>query len=337
MGKDKKVALVISGGGAKGAFAVGVIERIYDKFRDSGWFSIVGGTSVGSLIAPLAAVMGAPRPLADEARETLDSVFTQVTTRDILHRQSLIGMLQRPSTINESAPLKALVEERFRPEWFEWLRSGDSPHCYLVYINFHSGKKILVSARDNDMDRQRFITCMMASASVPVFMQPTVIDGEICYDGGVRDVLPFEKAIELGAELIVPVYVDPGEMPYAPSRFRRMDQVLLRTISIFLDETRQNDSEMANLAAIASKVKNELLNALKDDSSALSKVEEILSRPEYERLFGRGRNLQRIQEGLRPDKPLGNDLLSFRPAKMSEWIKLGKDKAEEVLRVSPFV
>ena len=49
------------------------------------------------------------------------------------------------------------------------------------------------------MTRERFIDAMIASASVPVIMEPTIIDGQVCYDGGVRDLLPFTRAINLGA------------------------------------------------------------------------------------------------------------------------------------------
>ncbi|MBA7476842.1 hypothetical protein ES707_12238 [subsurface metagenome] len=46
---------------------------------------------------------------------------------------------------------------------------------------------------------------MIASASVPVIMEPTIIDGQVGYDGGVRDLLPFTRAINQGAETIVPI------------------------------------------------------------------------------------------------------------------------------------
>jgi len=46
---------------------------------------------------------------------------------------------------------------------------------------------------------------MSASPSVPVIMEPTIIDGQVCYDGGVRDLPPFTRAINLGAETILPI------------------------------------------------------------------------------------------------------------------------------------
>ena len=63
MAGTRKTALVISGGGAKGAFAVGVIKHLCSTYRETGWFDVVGGTSTGALISPMAAVIAAPYPL----------------------------------------------------------------------------------------------------------------------------------------------------------------------------------------------------------------------------------------------------------------------------------
>jgi len=71
MSRSPKTALVISGGGAKGAFAVGVLKYIYTKYRNTGWFAITGGTSTGALISPMAALMAVPEPIGTQALETL--------------------------------------------------------------------------------------------------------------------------------------------------------------------------------------------------------------------------------------------------------------------------
>ena len=69
---QKCTALIISGGGAKGAFATGVIKQIFKEYRSSGWFSIIGGCSTGAPITPLAGLLGAPSEVAEEADGTID-------------------------------------------------------------------------------------------------------------------------------------------------------------------------------------------------------------------------------------------------------------------------
>src|SRR4030067_1413861 len=92
MSRSPKTALVISGGGAKGAFAVGVLKYIYKKYRNTGWFAITGGTSTGALISPIAALMGAPDPTGSDALDVLVDVYTTVETTDILDKQNFFEL-----------------------------------------------------------------------------------------------------------------------------------------------------------------------------------------------------------------------------------------------------
>ena len=179
----KKTALVISGGGCKGAFAVGAIWSLYDRFRDTGWFSIVGGSSTGALIAPLASLLAAPEPMASNARKTMVYFYSHLKTHDVLVRKNIFGLLLEQNSLNHYTPLKNLIERIFIPECFQWLRTEDAPYCYVVYVNYRTGRKVFVSPKDEGMTRERFIDAMLASLSVPVFIEPTMIDGDACFDG----------------------------------------------------------------------------------------------------------------------------------------------------------
>lgn len=53
-GKPLKRALIIAGGGDRGAFAVGALREMFDREIDT--FDVVAGTSTGGLIAPTAAI-----------------------------------------------------------------------------------------------------------------------------------------------------------------------------------------------------------------------------------------------------------------------------------------
>lgn len=337
MRESTKVALVISGGGAKGAFAAGVVKHLFLAYRETGWFAITGGTSTGALIAPMAALMAAPDPMGSEALHTLERMYTTVTTSDILEKQSILELIQRRDALYESDPLNDLLHRQLRPDWFEWLQSSGAPDSYVVYTNYQSGQKVTVSPKDEGMDRERFIQAMLASASVPVVMEATVIDDDVCYDGGVRDLLPFGRAIRLGAETIVPVFLDPEEFSATRHRFRRMDKVLLRTLAILVDETGRNDFAMASLVNIGIKAREEILRAFSGDESALQKLQEVFNREEFRALFGPEKRLVKIVTGLRPDEPLTEDSLTFEPAHMRMWLEWGEEKAADIIQESPFV
>ena len=66
-------ALVISGGGCKGAFAVGFLKRIFEHWPNL-TFDIYVGTSTGSLVAPLVAM---------NEMALLEQIYTTVTTQEI--------------------------------------------------------------------------------------------------------------------------------------------------------------------------------------------------------------------------------------------------------------
>ena len=67
-----RTGLVISGGGSKGAFAVGVVEVL----REYGYsFDMIAGTSTGALIAPLVAI---------DDIDTLVKLYTNVSNKDII-------------------------------------------------------------------------------------------------------------------------------------------------------------------------------------------------------------------------------------------------------------
>jgi len=337
MAKERKTALVISGGGAKGAFAVGVVKHLFLTYRSTGWFSVVGGTSTGALISPIAALMAAPDPMGSQALDTLAHFYTNVSTSDILEKQNIFELIQRQDCLYESDPLNDLIDRNLPPEWFQWLQTPEAPYCYVVYANYQNGQKVAVSPKDDGMTRERFIQAMLASASVPVVMEATIIEEDVCYDGGVRDLLPFGKAISLGTETIVPIFLDPEKFSETRSRFRRMDKILLRTLSILVDEAGKNDFAMANLINIGIQARKEIFDIFEGDSSALKRLRAVFSKKEFQALFGSEKRLIKIITGLRPDEPLTEDSLTFDPVKMRTWVDRGEQKAREAIQESPFV
>jgi NTE family protein len=337
MPDPKKTALVISGGGAKGAFAVGIVKNLFERFSATGWFSILGGTSTGALIAPITALMAAPEPVKTEALNTLVHLYSNVTTGDILDKKDITELIQRLDCLYESDPLNNLIHQNLKPEWFDWLQSNEAPDCYVVYTNYQTGQKKAVSPKDNGMNRDKFIKAMLASASVPVIMEAVTIEDDVCYDGGVRDLLPFSNAIKLGAEVILPIFLDPPKFNETRSKFRRIDKVLLRTLEILVDEAGRNDLDMANMVNFGIKAKNEILELLKDHPDDLQKVKRIFERPEYKELFGEENRLIEIIKGLRPSINLTDDSLTFEPSKMRYWLKWGEEKAESIIGENPFI
>ena len=335
--EKNSTALVISGGGAMGAFAVGVIKHIYMKYRDKGWFSIVGGASTGALMAPFAALLGASSPeTSQKAMELLIEQYSGVATEDILEKKNPIDFLKYRGSLFRSTPLRKRLEGAFSQSFFECLNRTDTPHCYVVYTNFRTGALVTASPRDPGMSRERFIDAMIASASVPIVMEPTVIDGDDCYDGGTRDVIPVSRAIDLGAETILPIVLSADITGDSTGRFRRLDKVLSRTLAIMIDEMWRNDLQTAKLVNTAIRAKQNILQILASRPFMKRKIQAVFEAEEYRSLFGPEKRLVRIIDGLHPDKTLTDNSMQFKPSQMQGWIELGEEKAASVLKESPF-
>jgi predicted patatin/cPLA2 family phospholipase len=168
-------------------------------------------------------------------------------------------------------------------------------------------------------------------------MESAMIDNKECYDGGVRDLLPFSNAIELGAEMIVPIFLGPEAFGSTNSLFKRMDKILLRTLDILVDESWRNDLDMAELINIGFRTKQDLFSIFSNDQLALNKIKNVFNKKEYEDLYGAEKRLIKIITGLRPDANLTHDSLTFDPVQMQSWVDLGAQKAKTIIQQSPFI
>jgi NTE family protein len=338
-----KTALVISGGGAKGAFAAGVVKYIYETYKQDGWFEIIGGTSTGALITPLAGVMKEPS-LADSALETLITCYTTVYTKDILKKRCIMSLLFKPDALYGTKPLRTIIKNNLTSERFAYLQSNNAPYCYVVYADYQTGQAHVVSPKDRVPDEDgsgdrpinlnEFREAVLASASVPVIMECTKINNHVCYDGGVRELLPLRQAIDRGAQKILPVFLDPKTFDISQSDFKRLDQTLLRTLDILVNETLLNDVERAELVNYAVDTKNKLKQEFSTEPAVWQKIEQVLN--SYPPLFGGDQRLIDIVKGIRPDHQLTDDPLKFDPAQMSDWLNQGYNKARDVITNSPF-
>jgi hypothetical protein len=124
-------ALVISGGGAKGAFAVGVIQKLLAEFPILN-FDIVVGTSTGSLIAPLA--------IAGEY-DLLRQLYTTVKTEDIIVKDN-IGNRLGMDCIFEAGPLWNLMKKYYTDDLISRIMGG-SQKLFLTTTCLQTGELVV--------------------------------------------------------------------------------------------------------------------------------------------------------------------------------------------------
>jgi NTE family protein len=255
-----KRALVLSGGGSKGAYQVGVLKKwLLDDKRD---YDIVCGVSVGALNTGAICQTRLGNP--EEAYKKLAEIWDHVENRKIRKFWFLwyLAALWKPS-VYDSSPLEKWVRSELDPEAIQ--NSGRKVR--IGAVNWSTGEYCLATENSN-----RLTDWVLASASFPAFFKPIEIDGDLWTDGGVRNVTPVGAAIRAGAEEIdVIMCSSPGLGKPWNSKGKNALSLALRAIEIQADEIVCGDLKEAGLK-----------NDLAERGADYKKVRIRIQRPESE-------------------------------------------------------
>jgi len=309
-----KTALAISGGGSKGAFAVGAIEVL----REYGYeFDVVAGTSTGALIAPLLAV--------DEIAALVD-VYSHVTNQDIIRLNWRKLFL---NGIYDTTPLKQLIHREISKDnrYNKLMRSKCD--ILLCAVSLQTKELVYFSQRNNFpntqtwRDQDEFVQSVLASTNQPVFMDLPTINNMQYTDGGIREVIPLGILCDPTIGTIV-VIINSDDTPRVENkRFANICQVGLRTLDIMGTEISHND-----LSQILER--NQILSFIQD---VRNRAARSLSLEQMTHIFngwmqwGTPKNIIVI----RPEYPLGFSGLSFQPELMRKAIDMGRETARRIL------
>ena len=186
-----KVALVLGGGGAKGASAVGVLKYV----EKSGVpIDMVVGTSIGSIVGGLYA-MG-------QTSEQLDSLFRTRAWAD-LFTGSLMG----------DSIVRTLRDLTGREMVFDSLKIPF--RCVAVDLN---------GIREVVLKEGNLAQAMRASMAIPVVFKPVKMGNMRLVDGGVLNNLPVDVAREMGADYVIGV--DVQDLPKGADQLQTGTQIL---------------------------------------------------------------------------------------------------------------
>ena len=227
--RRKRVALVLAGGAARGAYEVGVVSYVLEEVsRALGRevpLDILCGTSVGALnVSALAAFADEPRGRA----QRLVDVWRALRVGDLV-RPDLRGLLAGSRALLDTSGLERLVADRI-----PFARIGDNLARGLVSAvtisttHVASGKTVVFVQRAETSfvrwsheptiePRMAILTenHALASAAIPILFRPVLIDGQYHCDGGLRQNVPLSPARRLGADGLLIVnprhFRDPGE------------------------------------------------------------------------------------------------------------------------------
>ncbi|MGL6121051.1 MAG: patatin-like phospholipase family protein [Fusobacteriaceae bacterium] len=208
--KRPKVALVLSGGGAKGAAHIGVL-KVIEKYNVP--IDYILGTSAGSIVAAMYSIGYTP----DEIQKTItalnfNKLFTNTSSREFEDIIQKTNTSKYPLTLSISKdfklslPMGVLTGEHIYLQLKEIFGKAESiNNFYELPIPFKAMTTDLQTGKSVGESSGDLALSTLKSMAIPTFLDP-IRDGDKYYiDGGVADNLPIIEAINMGADIVIGV------------------------------------------------------------------------------------------------------------------------------------
>jgi NTE family protein len=357
-----ELALVLTGGGARGAYQVGFVRYLARAYPDL-HIPILTGVSAGAInIALLAQHHGTFRQAADELAGLWEELFPErifrVDARALLGNMGrwglgLGGRGGRVEGLVDSEPLRGFLEEALSPVDGELtgidynLHRGTLRAAAIGTTSYTTGQSVVwVQGRQietwerplrRSVNTRLRVEHVMASSALPLFF-PAVQVGDHWYgDGNVRLTAPLSPALHLGAHKIIAVSsrynrtFDEADTPLVRGYPPPAQVMGVLFDAVFLDLIDQDAMRMRKMNDLLSRVPPERRDGMR-------MVELLVVRPscdlariaaEYEprlprpfRIFTRGLGTRETAA------PAVLSMLMFQDDYVRRLIRLGEEDAE---------
>jgi NTE family protein len=227
---DDRDALVLSGGGARGAYQVGVLKAISEWLPEDAPcpFEVLVGTSAGALNA---AAIGARAHSLREAVQSLEQVWANFRVDHVMRADSMImlrsglhwmvslmsgGLIAKaPRSLFDTRPLCELLARVVPLEQIPGQIAAGRLHALAVAttsyttgqaVAFFEGvegigdwNRVRRAGRRRPID----LDVLMASAAIPFIFPASRIDLDHYGDGAMRQLAPLSPAVHLGANRVL--------------------------------------------------------------------------------------------------------------------------------------
>ena len=182
--KDKKMALIVEGGGQRGVFSFGITDTFIKRNYDP--FDIYIGVSNGVAVLYWY--------LIRETDNNLDKMLYAASGDYFSYKNIFTG-----KDIFKVHQMYTDGEKKFRPN-IEKIKNNLNEKNYISVVT----DAINANAEYYSFEESEWIPKMIASGTLPILVRtPSIISGRRKFDGGIADPLPVEKAYEMGAKKIV--------------------------------------------------------------------------------------------------------------------------------------
>jgi len=253
-------ALVISGGGSKGAFAGGVAQYLMEE--EGKKYDLFLGTSTGSLLIP---------HLADGNIKKVYDIYTNVTQRKIFNINPFVvkkkdgreyvtinyfnmflQFAKKKRTFGESKNLRKNIKKDFSKADFESVKNKAKD----VVVTVSNLSKNRVEYKSiHDFSYEDFCDWIWISCNYIPFMSLANKNGYEYADGGLGCVVPIREAIKRGATEVDAIILEAENMEYNKVLGKNPFSLMINLFGFLLDQVEYHDVVEGKLAAMNKKVK----------------------------------------------------------------------------------
>jgi NTE family protein len=299
---DSRIAVVLSGGGARGAYEAGVLSWVLDELPAlldrPARISVITGTSVGAIhacyLASTACAPGSGAALIRLWREMSLTGVYRLGISDVVRMPLwLLGRLGGAAGVTsdredgfrlpglfDTAPLEEIVTREV--DWARIHGNIVAGHVHALAVTateIATGRSVVffdnrdraapswpndpfVIARATRVSRNH----ALASAAIPVLFAPRRIDGAFYCDGGLRLNTPLSPALRLGAERVLVIGLRHRRPTYIEDRLAK-----------------HRETSYLNPAFLVGKILNALLlDRVESDIDQLQLMNDVLRAGEHE-------------------------------------------------------
>lgn len=288
-----KTALILSGGGARGAYQVGVLkglaEILPEKKRSP--FKILSGVSAGAINC---SKLAADIEHFGNAVEKLTYLWSKISPDQVFKTDFLslnkfsLGLFgeKKLNSLLETSPLKELIEKscdfdkiskNLKDEVIESViitANNYDRSSAISFIQTLSQQAVWKESRREAEHSEIRVEHIMASSAIPMLFPPIQIGKDFFGDGCVRNSTPCSPAIRMGAEKLFVIGVrtqfDAEKFNRHETQFAKKEATppsmikILNTLlnAVLLDSVEQDVMRIERINRLARQVK---LHKLKED------------------------------------------------------------------------
>jgi NTE family protein len=226
----RKIALVLSGGGAKGAFQYGA-EKYAREVKGYHW-DIIAGVSVGALNATM---------LAMEKYEALERIWSTISDDKVysgrINFWSVLKLFFGSTSLYTNKPLRALIKKEVDP-------ANIKKDLRIGVVSLETGAFISFRTKDQQFEKNFFQKILLASTAVPIIWPP--VDASWNYrnlvDGGLRNINPLGDVLDEDPDEIVIINCNPRKTK-VQKKIRTISDITKYSLNILLNEIFVSDME----------------------------------------------------------------------------------------------